>query len=79
MLCQKCFGSGTVMGLGMMYEDCFCDDLQIIEKKNDTVRPIQIDKKSASYREAIKKIMSENNISKIEASSLFESEFNKLA
>ena len=79
MLCQKCFGSGTVMGLGMMYEDCYCDDLETTEKKNVKSKPVQIDKRSASYREAIKKIMSENSMQREEATSLFESEFNKLA
>ncbi len=79
MLCQKCFGSGTVMGPGMMFEDCYCDDSETTEKKNEKHKPIQIDKRSASYREAIKKIMSENDISRDEASNLFETEFNKLA
>jgi|HubBroStandDraft_2_1064218.scaffolds.fasta_scaffold00250_30 hypothetical protein len=78
MLCQKCYGSGKVMGLGMIYEDCPCDEQNDDELQNEK-KNIQIDKRSKEYRDAIKKIVSESNVNKVEAEKLFESEFYKIA
>ena len=76
MLCQKCYGSGTIMGQGLMYEDCRCqyEDTEKISRES-----IQIDKRSKAYRDAISKIMQENEITRDEATELFEQEFYKIA
>ena len=74
MRCSKCQGSGTVMGNGMIFRDCDCDDGVARE-----VKPVSIDKRSASYREAIKKIMESNEVSREEAVKVFEDEFEKIA
>jgi hypothetical protein len=72
--CLACAGSGTVVGLGMMASDCRkCegDGIGAIETS-----PV-LDKRSAHYRQAIKKIM-ESGVSKDEAARIFDEEFNKL-
>ncbi len=74
MRCSKCQGSGTVMGNGMMYHDCDCDDGQEPEAK-----PVQINKRSKAYREAIEKIMASGDVTREEAVKVFESEFDKIA
>lgn len=72
MLCKKCYGSGRIMGNGMIYEKCNCD--QVIDEK----KPVAIDKRSKSYRDAIEKLMVTNDIDRDEAAKVFESEFNKI-
>ncbi len=74
MLCSKCYGSGTIMGNGMIYHDCNCDDSATSNKA-----PIIIDKRSKAYREAIDKLMITNDIDREEAVKAFESEFDKIA
>lgn len=64
------------MGLGMIYQDCKCDD---IEEKRASHEPVQIDKRSKAYRDAIHKIMQENEVTRDEATELFEQEFYKIA
>lgn len=80
MRCQKCYGSGTIMGKGMIYEDCDCQYTQFNEKNTETEpNKVQIDKRSKMYREAIGKIMHENKMTKDAAMRLFEEEFYKIA
>jgi hypothetical protein len=74
MRCSRCQGSGTIMGNGMMFIDCDCDNGVAHEPK-----PVAIDKRSASYREAIKKIMESNEVTREEAVKVFEDEFEKIA
>ena len=74
MRCNKCQGSGQIMGNGMIFRDCDCDEGEIHAPK-----PVQIDKRSASYREAIKKIMQSGDCTREEAVKVFESEFDKIA
>jgi hypothetical protein len=75
MLCSKCYGSGRIMGQGMVYKKCSCQ----YEEEKDAPKPVQIDKRSKAYREAISKIMQENKMDKDEAAKLFEEEFYKIA
>lgn len=78
MLCQKCYGSGRVMGQGMMYEECSCT----YEDYNETIsqpKPVQIDKRSKAYREAISRLMELNDLTREEAAKMFEEEFYKIA
>ena len=74
MRCTRCYGTGRIMGNGMIYEDCNCNEGIARE-----IKPVSIDKRSASYREAIKKIMDSNDISREEAVKVFETEFEKIA
>ena len=74
MRCSKCQGSGTVMGNGMIFRDCDCD-----AGETRPVQPVQIDKRSKAYREAIEKIMASGDVSREEAVKVFESEFDKIA
>lgn len=76
MLCQKCYGSGIIMGSGMIFLDCNC---QYEENEAPTHKSIQIDKRSKAYRDAITKIMEENEIDREEATALFKEEFYKTA
>lgn len=74
MRCSKCQGSGEIMGNGMMFKQCDCDDGRVRE-----VQPIQIDKRSKAYREAITRLMETSDCTREEAVIMFESEFNKIA
>lgn len=76
MLCHKCYGSGRIMGPGMMYNECSC---QYEDEEVAVPKPVQIDKRSKSYREAIAKLMQENELSREDAIQLFEEEFYKIA
>ena len=69
MLCRKCYGSGRVMGNGMIYQDCDCETY--IHK------PV-IDRRSKVYRESIDNIMKASDISRDEAVKIFDSEFEKI-
>ncbi len=76
MRCSKCYGSGKIMGNGMIYENCDCDRLSVtITDKPKAV----IDKRSKEYKEAIGKIMISNDIDRDGAAKVFESEFHKIA
>lgn len=83
MLCSRCYGSGEIMGQGMMFQDCSC--LYAEEVQNDLPKnqcqpkSIQIDKRSKEYREALAKLMQENKMNREDAAALFEEEFNKIA
>jgi hypothetical protein len=83
MRCSRCMGTGKIMGLGMIYKDCDCDDGQILEaseiKSSSIAKPVTIDKRSKAYKEAIDNIMQAHDISREEAVVVFESEFDKIA
>lgn len=76
MLCSKCAGTGEIMGPGMMFKDCSC---QYDTETTDNVKPINIDRRSKAYRDAINKLMRENEMSRDKAIELFEEEFYKIA
>ena len=74
MRCSKCQGSGQIMGNGMIFLDCDCDDGQGCEP---TVTPIN--RRSKAYKEAIENIMKSGDCSREDAVKVFESEFDKIA
>lgn len=82
--CKRCSGSGIVMGGGMMRVDCDdCDgNGKVYPDFDDDVslaKDFVIDKRSKSYREAIKKLKSIHpDMSDSEISEIFEKEFEKL-
>jgi hypothetical protein len=73
-VCTACYGSGELLGVGMINIDCHhCDGKGKKEK-------IEIDKQSKSYKTAVKKIKALNSdISDDKAHEIFEDEFNKIA
>lgn len=79
--CLRCAGSGKIVGLGMMLADCRAcegDGIVAIDGVKDKAKTVSLlDKRSASYRQAIKKIM-ESGVSKDEAARIFDEEFEKL-
>jgi hypothetical protein len=72
-------GTGKIMGLGMIYKDCECDDGEVRDSVVAIAKPVTIDKRSKAYKEAIDNIMQTHDISKEEAVTVFESEFDKIA
>ena len=54
MICYKCGGTGQYLGNGMMLTDCDACD------KDKPAKPKEIDRKSKSYKKAIKEIMDIN-------------------
>ena len=83
MLCIRCGGTGRYLGNGMMMADCnLCDDGQYLpeksEKSEKSEKNPKINRKSASYKKAIKDIMLLNQeISRDEAVKMFDSAYNK--
>lgn len=70
--CAGCADSKKVMGGGMIYIDCpLCCNDDIIEK-------VKIDKRSKSYRDAVKKISTLHNVNEDKAADIFDDEFEKL-
>lgn len=82
--CKRCAGTGIVMGGGMMRMDCDdCDGIGKVYPDDVDATPLArdfvIDKRSKSYREAIKKLKSIHpDKSDLEISEIFEKEFDKL-
>ena len=75
MICKVCYGSEKILGNGMMFTECpYCEDGKPLQKK-----PVTIDKRSKSYKEAIEKIVQAEDCSREEAVVMFESEFDKIA
>ncbi len=73
-LCIRCNGSGKYLGNGMMMTDCtLCDDdVEVVETP-------KVDRKSKSYRAAIKDIMSLNpTISREDAVKMFDNAYEKV-
>lgn len=83
MRCSRCTGTGRIMGLGMIFKDCDCDDGEVrdisVSSRSTAAKPVTIDKRSKAYKEAIDNIMQTHDISKEEAVVVFESEFDKIA
>lgn len=82
MRCKRCHGSGRIMGNGMIYGNCNCDNGQeICEVPSIGMesKPVQIDKRSKAYREAITRLMKNGDLNREEATKIFESEFDKIA
>jgi len=75
MLCDKCYGSGEVMGPGMIFRDCGCDNGRIPEP----VKAPRINRRSKEYKDAISNIMEASECSREEAVKEFETEFYKIA
>lgn len=79
--CNRCVGSGEILGGGMMHIDCVaCNGTGRINEP-ETIEPVKVvlDKRSGSYRDAVTKIMALNpGISRKEAGDMFDREFEKL-
>lgn len=75
-LCIRCSGSGKYLGNGMMMADCtLCDD----DGNTIEVETPKIDRKSDSYKKAIKDIMLLNpSISRAEAVIMFDKAYDKV-
>ncbi len=82
--CKRCAGSGIVMGGGMMRVDCDdCDGIGKVYPEDENpvslAKDFVIDKRSRSYRDAIKKLKAIHpEMSDLEISDIFEKEFDKL-
>ncbi len=76
-VCFRCGGTGKFMGLGMIKVDCtLCDDDNMSVKASTALD--KIDRKSASYKKAIKDIMAINpDITRDAAVKLFEQAYDK--
>ena len=74
MRCKACFGSGEIMGSGMIMIDCpKCNSVPI--KSNKPV----LDKRSKSYKVALKELHALHpKKSKDEIAAIFDEEFNKI-
>ena len=77
-ICIRCCGTGTYLGNGMMITDCeLCND-DTMESKPQHVTLDKIDRKSASYKKAIKDIMKLNpKISHKDAVKMFDDAYVK--
>jgi hypothetical protein len=81
MKCTRCNGTGKYMGNGMIMANCYlCDDEGDMVETNAVVSEIdQIDRKSESYKKAIKDIRAVNpGISKKEAVKMFNDAYQKV-
>lgn len=76
MLCYRCQGTGQYLGNGMILTDCnLCNG----DGKSVIIASPKIDRKSSSYKKAIKDIMSINpSISREEAVKMFDQEYDKV-
>lgn len=76
--CNTCVGSGRVMGGGMMQQDCDdCDGRGKIFI--DEPKEFKIDKESAHYKKAIKRIKALNkDLSDKEAEEIFDAELKEI-
>ena len=76
--CSICNGSGRIMGGGMIYKDCYhCNGEGKILKGDVDIEDV---KGSASYNDAIHKIMSsalDGSVSRKKAEEIFEEEFKR--
>ncbi len=80
--CYRCNGTGKYLGNGMINTDCDkCDDNgSLIDNKHTKIPELEkIDRRSQSYRDAIKDIMDLNpTISRLEAVKMFDETYNKV-
>jgi hypothetical protein len=82
MLCYRCGGTGRYMGNGMIMTDCkpcpilLKDQKESIKLADDSYK---LDKRSKSYKDAIRDIMSLNDgVSKEEAVKMFDDAYEKV-
>jgi hypothetical protein len=75
MLCYRCGGTGRYLGIGMMMTDCtVCID----EESELPYSEPEVDRKSKSYKKAIKDIMAINpDITRKEAVIIFDKAYKK--
>ena len=80
MICYRCCGTTRYLGNGMIETDCtICVDGKIVEKKPKPIEDHKIDRKSKSYKTAIKDIMELNpDISKEDAVKMFDDAYDKV-
>jgi len=72
MRCLRCQGTGFYLGMGMMRQDCDCDDIQ-------PKKPVKIDKRSRAYKESIEKLKLTQDLTHDEAEEVFLAEFEKIS
>lgn len=69
--CVACYGSGKMMGSGMIQHDCdACDGVGKVDKTDYAASEV--------YKEARDEIMREHNISESEAATLLDNAINKV-
>jgi predicted nucleic acid-binding Zn-ribbon protein len=78
-LCIRCGGSGNYLGNGMIMTNCeLCDDDEIYPAKKYAPSLNKIDRRSKSYRDALKEIRKVNpDINADEAVRLFDEAYVK--
>jgi hypothetical protein len=78
MVCTKCYGTGKYLGQGMMSTDCNCLDDEVSSQEKTSV-PVPVDKRSSSYRTAIKEIMDLNpGITRASAVKMFDEAYDRV-
>jgi hypothetical protein len=75
-VCERCKDTGYYLGNGMIETPCnLCDDQEPVAKSAPSLD--KIDRRSASYRDAIKDIMAINpDISRKEAVKMFDEAYD---
>lgn len=79
--CSICVGSGEILGGGMMMQDCRnCHGTGYIQEQKEVKKMStqDIDKRSKSYKNAIKSIQENHDCSFEDASKIFDEEFARL-
>lgn len=80
--CRVCGGSGKAMGGGSIITTCdACTDGKTVTKEEVKVQATQaakMDKRSHTYKKAVKGIMDKAGVSEEEAKHLFDAEMEKL-
>ena len=72
-LCIRCNGSGTYMGNGMMMTNCeLCANNSTSPTEYSAPSLDKIDRRSKDYRDAINDLMKQSNVSRTEATRMFE-------
>lgn len=80
--CNRCVGSGEIMGGGMMMQDCAaCEGSGKIDNDPVVIQPVSlanVDRRSRTYKDAIQGIMDLRECSREEAVKVFDDEFSKI-
>ena len=78
MLCVRCGGNGKYMGIGFAMRDCeLCAELENSNIKTEG-KTMQPDKRSKAYKDAINDLMKTNNMSKRDATKLFDETYARI-